>query len=345
VRDRRIHWGAGFLAACAALATLAPWLPIRDPEAQPDTLVLRNLHPLARVDVLALADGRRVYADEVRTGLDGALEYRRGARWTGLGPPGMDVKRDSAVFVLGTDAFGRDMLSRLIHGARISLAVGLVAASIALVVGGGVGLVSGLLGGWTDAALMRLTDLASSIPRLFLVLLLVALYRPSIATTIVVLGATTWMAAARMVRGEVLSLRERDYVHAARIAGAPPWRVGVFHVLPPVTAVLAVEGALRFGQSVLLEASLSFLGLGVPPPAASWGSLVADGRDRLLDAWWISTLPGLAIAGTVIALSLLGDGLRDRLGGRAGRSGTEAPSPAEPARHADRSRNPVSRAA
>ena len=130
-------------------------------------------------------------------------------------------------------------------------------------------------------------------------------------------GATTWMAAARLARGEILTLRERDFVHAARSAGAPSWRVALIHLLPGALAPLIVEGTLRVGSTVLLEAALSFLGLGAPPPTASWGSLVADGRDRLLDAWWISTFPGLAIAATVVALSLLGDALRERFDPRS----------------------------
>ena len=130
---------------------------------------------------------------------------------------------------------------------------------------------------------------------------------------VLLVGGTTWMAAARLVRGEALSIREREFVAAAEAAGASPLRVAVRHVLPQAAAVLAVEAALRLGQAVLLEASLSFLGLGIPPPAASWGGLIADGRDRLLDAWWIATWPGLALAGVVIAASLVADGARERL--------------------------------
>jgi peptide/nickel transport system permease protein len=218
-----------------------------------------------------------------------------------------------ARFLLGTDSLGRDLLSRLVWGARVSLVAGFLAALVAIAIGGSVGLAAGFSGGRVDGLLMRATDGALAIPRLFLLLLLAALFRPTLATTVLLVGGTTWMAAARLVRGEALSIREREFVAAARAAGASPIRVAVHHVLPHAAAVLGVEAALRLGQAVLLEASLSFLGLGVPPPVSSWGGLIADGRDRLLDAWWIATWPGLALAGVVIAASLVADGARERL--------------------------------
>jgi peptide/nickel transport system permease protein len=313
VKDRRLIVGGGFVLLLGLVALLAPWLGLRDPSAQPDGLVLRDLPPLSRPLAIRLASGRTRYAQELRERSDGSVEYRRGRQWHELAPSELaDDWRRRPLFVLGTDNFGRDLLSRLIYGGRISLLLGLSAAGIALVIGTLVGLLAAVGGGWVETLLMGLTDLMLSIPRLFLALMLVALHGPSLITTVVVLAFTTWMAAARLVRGEILAVRELEFVSAARAAGAPPLRIVTRHLLPAVVVPITVESTLRVGDTILLEATLSFLGLGVPPPVPSWGNLVADGRDSLLDAWWIATLPGLAIAATIIALHLLGDAARDR---------------------------------
>lgn len=316
MKDLRSTLGLGTLGFLAACALLAPWLRLRDPASQPDALALRRLPPLSNVEEIHLRGDRIQLANEVRPLADGGVEYRRGERWARLDAselagtsPDQWLRRSR--YLLGTDEFGRDLLSRLVYGARVSLLVGFLGALVAVTLGGAVGLVAGFAGGWVDGALMRLADLVLAIPRLFLLLFLVSLYGPSLPTTILVLGGTTWMAAARIVRAQILSLRERDYVEAALASGASAPRIALVHLLPGALAPLLVEGALRVGNTILLESSLSFLGLGVPPPVPSWGGLVAEGRDSLLSAWWIATFPGLAVALTVLAVGLLADGWRE----------------------------------
>ncbi len=219
---------------------------------------------------------------------------------------------------LGTDLYSRDIWSRLIYGAQVSLGIGTLAMVVAVTLGGVVGAVAGYFRGWTDAVLMRLVDVGLSVPRIFIVLLVIALWqRLGTGALILLLGLTGWFATSRLVRSEVLSLRERPFTDAARAVGARSWRIIARHVLPNAAAPLIVSAALGIGHIMLLEAGLSFLGVGVQPPAPSWGNMIADGRDQLATAPWTSVFPGLAIACAVMALNAIGDALRDALDPRA----------------------------
>lgn len=219
----------------------------------------------------------------------------------------------SAQHLLGTDKFGRDIFSRILYGARISLTIGFLAVAISITLGALVGAVAGYFRGFTDSVIARGIDMLLSIPRLILVLVVVAIFQPSIWIVIIVLGLTGWESTARIVRGQFLQLREQEFVQASRALGYSDPRIIMRHILPNTLAPIIVIATLNIGNTILLEAALSFLGLGVQPPTPSWGSMVNDGRDAMITAWWISTFPGLAIVLTVVSFNLFGDGLRDAL--------------------------------
>jgi peptide/nickel transport system permease protein len=216
--------------------------------------------------------------------------------------------------VLGTDHLGRDVLSRLIHGARVSVVVGFTAVIVAGVLGTVLGIVSGYLGRWVDQVIMRITDTWLALPALTFAIFLAAIVGPSEMNIVIILGAVYWTRYARVVRGEVLSMKEREFVRLAIVAGCSKWTIMRRHILPNVLNSAIVLGTLMLGVVVVAEASLSFLGVGVPPPKPAWGLMLSDGKKGLMVGyWWLTVLPGLCIMLMVLSANLLGDWLRDKL--------------------------------
>ncbi len=236
----------------------------------------------------------------------------RDADFTAVRVPPFWQDGGSTAHLLGTDPVGRDVLSRVIHGARVSLMVATVAIVSGTIVGTALGLVSGFMGGQVDEVIMRFVDMWLSLPFILLALVIAIAMGQSYGVMFLLLALISWTGFVRPVRGEVLSLKTRDYVEAARIAGSSTTRILIKHILPGVTSTVIVLATLRAGGLVLAESILSYLGVGIPPPTPTWGGMVADGRNYLEDNWWISTMPGIGIFLLVMSLNFVGDWLRDR---------------------------------
>ncbi|MCX5846854.1 MAG: ABC transporter permease [Deltaproteobacteria bacterium] len=225
----------------------------------------------------------------------------------------MVLSAPSASHLCGTDQLGRDVLSRMIWGARISLKVGFVATGIAILIGAVLGAVAGYYGRWIDAVTMRFVDIMLCFPTFFLILAVIALLEPSIWNIMIIIGLTGWMGITRLVRADFISLKERDFVLAARAIGASDSRIIFIHILPNAMASVVVAATLGVAGAILTESALSFLGIGVQPPTPSWGNILTAGKDNIDIAWWLSLYPGLAILITVLGYNLLGEGIRDSL--------------------------------
>jgi peptide/nickel transport system permease protein len=229
-----------------------------------------------------------------------------------LKPPAWE-KGGSPAHLLGTDLLGRDTFSRMLHGARTSLAVAVVAILVAGILGSVVGILAGYMGGWLDTLLMRAADLAFSFPAILLAMVLAVVFGASFTNIVFVISLVLWAEYARMARAETLKIKEMDYVALAKVAGIPQVRIMLRHIFPNVASSLIVLATLQVGVVIIMESSLSFLGVGVPPPTPAWGSMIAEGRSYVVTAWWLSLVPGLAILFTVLSFNLLGDALTELL--------------------------------
>ena len=244
---------------------------------------------------------------------DPAEQFRDGLTLDGQPLPSTVLTEGSFQYILGTDPVGRDLLSRLLYGARVSLTVGVLANALAVTIGTIVGATAGYFGGWVEVILMRCTDIMMAFPTLLLAMALVAILSPSMGIIIAVIGLVYWTWIARVIYGQVLSLREREFVTAAAAIGSPRRRVLFHHILPHLMPTVIIWGTLGIATNVMLEATMSYLGIGVQPPIPSWGNMIQQGQAYYRTAPWLVVVPGLAIMVTVFAFNLLGDGLRDAL--------------------------------
>ncbi len=314
-RNRMLRSGGTVLAVFLIVGLAAPWLSPYDPAEQMDAVAGKHRPPLTMMPaielehrVFKLADRVERTAGGLRVERLGRVEVYDDEEVQNLDADGV---RDRRVFLLGSDKFGRDVLSRLLFGARLSLMIGILSVAVAMVVGVAVGALAALGGRWLDGILMRLVDGLLSIPWIFLLITLTALFEPGTGLLILLLGMTAWPNISRLTRAELLSLKERDFVHAARGLGFSETRILFRHMLPNALTPLLVAATLRVGTLILFEASLSFLGFGVQAPQASLGNMIADGQGFLVTAWWVSLFPAATLIVSVVAIHLMGDGLRD----------------------------------
>ena len=304
----KLKIGAGAVAVLVAGCIVVP-LVVHGPP--PDPVLGALQPPLATVTALSLDDDTVVVAPKVEETQDGLVATGAGRRRV-IDPARVTATTHHRLW-LGSDRFGRDVLYQLLVGGRISLAVAALSLVLAVVIGGAVGVAAATGGRVVDAVLMRCVDAFLAFPLLFLMILAAAVLRPDPTLLVLLLGCTSWMGVARLVRGQVLSLRSRPFVAAARVSGSPWHRIAIWHYAPNLVGPVSQDTALRMGDLVLAEATLSYLGLGVPPSVPTWGSMVAQGHRALPDGWWLAVFPGAAIAFVVIGLALIGDSLQ-RLG-------------------------------